>query len=128
MSHTVHHLARMQSQNPSGDLPFSRPHSPHKDVVIGFCGLGAMGYFMARNLANRAAAISPLHVFNRTRSKSEQLVEEVGHSKVKIADKPEDLALECDVIITNLANDEVVKHMYENFARALKVCSSPGRR
>lgn len=119
MSHTVHHLGHLQA---TGDVPFSRPDTPHKDLVVGFCGLGAMGFFMARNLANRLATTShsPLHVWNRTRSKSERLAQEVGESKIKVADKPEDLALECDIIITNLANDEVVKDTFEKFARALK--------
>lgn len=124
MAHGQPHLAHLTSHVSSGDLPFSRPQTPHKDLVVGFCGLGAMGYFMARNLASHLASSahsSPLRVWNRTRSKSEQLAQEVGASKVKISEKPEDLALECDVIITNLANDEVVKHVYEQFASALKV-------
>lgn len=79
-----------------------------------------MGYFMARNLAKRLP--SPLLVSNRTRSKAEQLHEELGDSKIKIIDKPEDLATECDIVFTNLANDEIVKYAYEQFAAALKVC------
>lgn len=122
--HPQHHLAHLHAQ-PSGELPFSRPQTPHKDLVVGFCGLGAMGHPMARNLANRLATIlphSPLHVYNRTRSKSEKLLEELGQSKIKITEKPEDLALECDIIISNLANDEVVKQTFEKLIHALKVC------
>lgn len=126
MAHSVHqHLSHLHSEHASGELPFSRPQTPHRDQVVGFCGLGAMGYFMARNLANRLAGItahSPLHVWNRTRSKSERLAQEVGESKIKIADTPEDIALECDIIITNLANDDIVKDIFEKFAQALKVC------
>lgn len=106
-------------------VPFSRPQTPHKELTIGFAGLGAMGYPMARNLATRlqTPVISlPIYVWNRTREKCESLQNELGKTHVKIADKPEDIALNCDVIITNLANDEVVKGVFEKFAAALKVC------
>ena len=123
MSQSQHHLLHLQ-QHASGDLPFSRPHTPHKDVVLGFCGLGAMGYPMARNLANhmtKSSPQTPLHVWNRTRSQSERLEQELGSSKIKIADSPEDLALQCDIIITTLASDDVVRQIFERFVSALKV-------
>ena len=81
---------------------------------------------MARNLANRLAPSSisfPLIVWNRTRAKAEALAKDVGQSKIKIADDVEQLATECDIVITNLANDEVVKGIFEKFAAALKVRS-----
>lgn len=105
-------------------VPFSRPQTPHKELSIGFAGLGAMGYPMAHNLATRlqSPTIShPIRVWNRTRAKCESLQNEVGKTHVEIADKPEDLALNCDIVITNLASDEVVKAVYEKFATALKV-------
>ncbi len=116
--------------------PFSRPQTPHHSYQIGFIGLGAMGYFMARNLANyRPPSIippSPILVYNRTKSKSEKLVEEVGDDKARIAENPREIAQECDFIFTNLANDDVVKDVYLPFAEALKVgapivtsCRSP---
>lgn len=118
------HLTHLQA-HPSGELPFSRPHTPYRDLVVGFCGLGAMGFFMARNLANRQAANPtvqhPILVWNRTRAKSEELVKELGEGKIKIVDQPQELAVECDVVLTNLANDEVVKQIYVLFAEALKV-------
>ncbi|KAI0348223.1 NAD(P)-binding protein [Trametopsis cervina] len=117
-SHSGHGLlSHLHASVSTGDLPFSRPHSPHKEVVVGFYGLGAMGYFMARNLAHRLA--SPLLVSNRTRSKADSLAKELGESKIKVIENPADLALECDIIFTNLANDAVVKDAYEKFTAAL---------
>jgi 3-hydroxyisobutyrate dehydrogenase-like beta-hydroxyacid dehydrogenase len=57
----------------------------------------------------------------RTVAKSEKLLQELGPSKIKIANSAADLARECDVIFTNLANDEVVKSVYEEFLNVLKV-------
>ena len=84
-----------------------------------------MGYYMARNIANnRPPSIVPpsaVLVYNRTKSKSEKLVQEVGDDKARIAENPKEIAVECDVIFTNLANDDVVKDIYVQFAEALKV-------
>lgn len=113
------HLAHLGLTAQSGDVPFSRPQSPHHEVVVGFYGLGAMGYYMARNLAKKIP--SALLVSNRSRSKAEQLLKELGPNKVKIIDDPADLARQADIIFTNLANDAVVKQAHEGFAAALKV-------
>ncbi|OBZ79641.1 putative oxidoreductase YfjR [Grifola frondosa] len=122
-THSVHllHVQQADSNN-----PFSRPATPgYHALQIGWCGLGAMGYLMARNLAKYRGTHSPgsppLLVWNRTASKSEQLQKELGEDKIKIAQSPKDIALECDVVFTNLANDTVVKDIYEQFANALKV-------
>lgn len=83
-----------------------------------------MGYPMARNIATRLASPAiqhPVRIWNRSVAKAENLAKEVGQSKIKIVKNPEDLALECDIIITNLANDEIVKGIFERFAAALKV-------
>jgi 3-hydroxyisobutyrate dehydrogenase-like beta-hydroxyacid dehydrogenase len=108
-------------------IPFSRPPTPnHKDAPqVGFIGLGAMGRFMARNLAkNRSSHPSgspPMVVWNRTISKAESLAKEVGGDKMRAAQSPAEVATECDIIVTNLANDEVVVQIYEEFAKALTV-------
>ncbi|KAI0964133.1 hypothetical protein AcW1_001023 [Taiwanofungus camphoratus] len=119
MSGHSHPLSNMASRS----IPFSRPATPGPNVLtVGWYGLGAMGYFMARNIANHRAShpgSPPLVVYNRSTSKSEQLQEQLGESKVKIAQSPEQLALECDVIFTSLATDAVVKSVYEQFAKAL---------
>jgi 3-hydroxyisobutyrate dehydrogenase-like beta-hydroxyacid dehydrogenase len=80
-----------------------------------------MGYFMARNLANGVARSggAPLLVYNRTTSKAEKLVSEIGSEKVEIAASPGQLATECDIIITSLASDAAVKSIHEEFAKAL---------
>ncbi|KAI0931630.1 hypothetical protein AcV7_001037 [Taiwanofungus camphoratus] len=119
MSGHSHPLSNMASRS----IPFSRPATPGPNVLtVGWYGLGAMGYFMARNIANHRAShpgSPPLVVYNRSTSKSEQLQEQLGENKVKIAQSPEQLALECDVIFTSLATDAVVKSVYEQFAKAL---------
>lgn len=104
-------------------MPFSRPHTPNRELTVGFAGLGGMGYPMARNIATRQVSATfqpPILVWNRTRAKAEALQREAGQSKIRIANDVEELATSCDVIITNLANDEVVKQVYESFAAVLK--------
>jgi len=90
-----------------------------------------MGYLMARNLANHKSshpvASPPLLVYNRSISKCEKLVNEVGsEGKIRIAQSAAQLAIECDVIITNLANDDVVRSVYVEFSKAL--AQSPATR
>jgi 3-hydroxyisobutyrate dehydrogenase-like beta-hydroxyacid dehydrogenase len=109
------------------DIPFSRPGTPagHPPLQLGFLGLGAMGYLMARNLAthpsSHPAGSLPLIVWNRTATTAEKLVKELGEEKVRIAQSPAQMATDCDVIITNLANDDAVKYIYEQFSNAIKV-------
>jgi 3-hydroxyisobutyrate dehydrogenase-like beta-hydroxyacid dehydrogenase len=83
---------------------------------------------MARNLAKHKAShpvpSPPLLVFNRSLAKCEKLVQELGgeaKGKVRIAQSAAELAIECDVIITNLANDDVIRRVYAEFAKALTV-------
>ncbi|KAJ3569730.1 hypothetical protein NP233_g4855 [Leucocoprinus birnbaumii] len=103
-----------------------RPISPLPSLSskkVGFVGLGNMGYLMARNLARGSAnffpSVAPILLWNRTESKAHQLVKEVGQDKARVARDLEEVALECDVIITNLANDNVVKTTYEHFVATL---------
>ena len=84
-----------------------------------------MGYYMARNLAkhkhSHPAGSLPLLVYNRTRAKSEALLQEVGPERIQIAESPEDIAKDCDVIITSLASDAAVLDIYGKFQKALSV-------
>lgn len=84
-----------------------------------------MGYLMARNLASRGRTNFPdlpaIMVWNRTDTKAKELVDEVGHDKARTAKDPEEIANECDIIITSLANDGVVKIIYQRIADALAV-------
>jgi 3-hydroxyisobutyrate dehydrogenase-like beta-hydroxyacid dehydrogenase len=82
---------------------------------------------MARNLVANSHPNSSggggrphLLVWNRTRAKAEELVEELGADRVRIAKSVGEIATECDIVITNLANDEVVRAIYEEFAKALQ--------
>ncbi|KAF4604832.1 hypothetical protein EYR40_003614 [Pleurotus pulmonarius] len=111
-------------------VPYSRPSTPiAHEHQIGFVGLGAMGYMMTRNLANaREAGSVPILVWNRSVSKSEALQKELGEGKIRIAQNVEQIARECDVIITNLANDEVVREIYQKFSDALKSSPPTGKK
>lgn len=107
------------------EVPFSRPTTPGPHPLkIGWYGLGAMGYFMARNIATSRRLQSnntPVLLYNRTLSKAQKLVDQVGSSVAKVASSPAQLATECDVIFTNLANDAAVQSVYNEFAKALSV-------
>lgn len=118
----------MNADKDRSPVPFSRPSSPKPGSIgpqIGFVGLGNMGSIMARNLAthneSHPPGSPPLLIWNRTRSKAELLANELGPGHVKIAENPGQIAAECDIIITNLANDKVVRSVYVQFAAALKV-------
>ncbi|KIK99484.1 hypothetical protein PAXRUDRAFT_787959 [Paxillus rubicundulus Ve08.2h10] len=113
-------------------LPFSRPPTPRlQPPQIGYYGLGAMGYAMARNLAlsvkSQGVASPPLLVYNRTVSKAQTLRQDVGDSAVRVASSPAQLVTECDIIFTNLSHDAVVMAVYNEFAKALKQ-ESPTKR
>ncbi|KAG8724726.1 hypothetical protein FRC09_015199 [Ceratobasidium sp. 395] len=114
------HAANLREQ-----LPFSRPPTPQQlPHVIGFIGLGNMGYLMARNLANHGN--HQLLVYNRSRSKAEQLQKEVGESKVKIIDTPGELATLADITFTSLGSDDVVRSIYHDIAQTLEATQKTG--
>lgn len=106
-------------------IPFSRPTTPGlHPLKIGWYGLGAMGYFMARNIATSRQSQSnttPVLLYNRTLSKAQKLADQLGPSVAEVASSPAQLATECDVIFTNLANDAAVQSVYNEFAKALSV-------
>ncbi|KIJ66179.1 hypothetical protein HYDPIDRAFT_26550 [Hydnomerulius pinastri MD-312] len=108
-----------------GALPFSRPPTPRVlPPQVGYYGLGAMGYAMARNLAlslkSRDDASPPLLAYNRTAAKTEKLAQDTGEAAVRVASSPAQLVIECDIIFTNLASDAVVIAVYNDFAETLK--------
>lgn len=116
----------------SPPVPYSRPTTPGSaafPVQIGFVGLGAMGAVMAKNLSNHRAShvhgSPPILVWNRTQAKSDQLFTELGQHKIRVAKTVEQVATECDVIFTNLANDAVVRSIYQQFAETLKHAPPP---
>lgn len=71
---------------------------------VGLIGLGIMGKPMARNLLKAGL---PLTVYNRTRSKAEELVQEGA----RVADTPAAVARESDVIITVVTNSPDVEEV-----------------
>lgn len=116
-------LSRTQSSSElfhGKDWPYSRPSTPllRDTPQIGFIGLGGMGYPMALNLA-ATTTNHPLIVYNRTTSKASALAEE-AQGRAVVAESLADLVEKSDVIFTNLANDEVVKSIYEEILAILQ--------
>ncbi len=72
---------------------------------IGFIGLGIMGKSMALNLLKNGF---PLIVYNRTKSKAEELAEQGA----EVADNPADAAREASVIITMISNDDALREVF----------------
>lgn len=69
-------------------------------IRVGVAGLGAMGAFMAKNLASAGLLCS---VWNRTASKAVSLASETG---VNAAVSPAELAEQCNVILTCVSADQ----------------------
>jgi 3-hydroxyisobutyrate dehydrogenase-like beta-hydroxyacid dehydrogenase len=85
-------------------------------MKVGFIGLGIMGSRMAANLAN---ANFELVVYNRTKSRADPLVERGAHW----AESPGSMARQVEVIITMLANPQVVEELAtgeDGFLKQLK--------
>jgi 3-hydroxyisobutyrate dehydrogenase len=70
------------------------------ELRVGVIGLGAMGGFMARNLATGGLLVK---VWNRTRSRATTLAEELN---VAVAESPAQLADDCNVILTCVSADQ----------------------
>lgn len=93
-------LSSKQGKNP---VPYSRPMTPEQGHRVGIYGLGAIGYHVARNLANSLSG-PPLFVYNRTASKSEKLAHELGPKKISVAGSPAELVESCDVMYALFAS------------------------
>jgi len=75
-----------------------------KDTLVGFIGLGNMGLPMAKNIRR---AGYPLLVWNRTRQRTEQLVQ-MGAEE---ASDPKELAQKSSIIVTMLAGPPAVQQV-----------------
>lgn len=71
-------------------------------MKVGFIGLGNMGSPIARNLIEAGHILT---VYNRTRSRAEQL----QTAGATVADTPSAAALEAQALITMLADDHAVE-------------------
>jgi 3-hydroxyisobutyrate dehydrogenase-like beta-hydroxyacid dehydrogenase len=76
-----------------------------RNSVIGFIGLGAMGSRMARRII---AAGFKVIVFDRTRERMKTLAAQGA----AMAPSPKTLAMESDVIMSCLSNDDAVRAIY----------------
>ena len=83
-------------------------------MQVGFMGLGRMGSLMAANLAK---AGFPLTVYNRTPSVAEEFV--AGHGG-SVAATPAELAASTDVLISMLADGDVLIETYSGPAGVLE--------
>ena len=77
-------------------------------------GLGAMGAYMALNF-HKAGSLH--RVWNRSREKADAIGQETG---VEIADSPEQLAEECELIITCVSRDEDVLSVIKRISATIK--------
>lgn len=87
----------LSSGDSKNSLPYSRPVTPDHGRRVGIYGLGAIGYPVAKNLANSLSSL-PIVVYNRTPTKSEKLAKELGPNKISIANTPADLVNSCDIM------------------------------
>ena len=83
-------------------------------MKTGVIGLGAMGAYMALNF-HKAGSLHRL--WNRSRGKAETIAKETG---VEIADSPEHLAEECELIIICVSRDEDVLSVIERISTTIK--------
>ncbi|MCR8969426.1 NAD(P)-dependent oxidoreductase [Facklamia sp. 7083-14-GEN3] len=74
-------------------------------MKVGFIGLGVMGQSMAGHILK---AGYPLYIYNRTKAKANQLVEEGAIWK----DSPEEIAQVCDIVLTIVGYPEDVEAVY----------------
>ena len=79
----------------------------------GVIGLGAMGAHMAINL-HKAGSLH--RIWNRSRNKADAIAKETG---VDIAESPEQLAKECELIITCVSRDEDVLSVIERLSTTI---------
>lgn len=91
-----------------------------RSKTFGFVGLGNMGSQMAFNLATYAQhnALPRVKIWNRTRSKIEYLAQE---AHCDIVSSLEEIADQCDIVHTCLANDEVAFSVYHQFFQVANV-------
>ncbi|GAA5975407.1 hypothetical protein JCM10908_005153 [Rhodotorula pacifica] len=90
----------------------------------GFLGLGNMGLHMANNLAKHLADNDhpALMLYNRTTSKLPAESDSIKHAK-----SAQQLAEQCDVVVTSLANDEAAKLVYAELFKGAEKRGKEGK-
>ena len=83
-------------------------------MKTGVIGLGAMGAYMALNF-HKAGSLH--RIWNRSQEKADAIGKETG---VEIADSPEQLSEECELIITCVSRDEDVLSVIERISATIK--------
>ncbi len=83
-------------------------------METGVIGLGAMGAYMALNF-HKAGSLH--RIWNRSQEKADAIGKETG---VEIADSPEQLSEECELIITCVSRDEDVLSVIERISATIK--------
>jgi 3-hydroxyisobutyrate dehydrogenase len=83
-------------------------------MKTGVIGLGTMGAYMALNF-NKAGSLH--RVWNRSSEKADAIGNETG---VEVADSPEHLAEECELIVTCVSRDEDVLSVIERISTSIK--------
>ncbi len=83
-------------------------------IRVGVIGLGAMGAFMARHLADAGLLSS---VWNRTKSKANAFADETG---VAVASDLAQLAAACNVILTCVSADQDLLHVISQMLSFIK--------
>ena len=92
-----------------------------KQDRVGFVGLGIMGKAQASNILK---AGFPLTVYNRTRSKAEEL----GEMGASIADSPADVARNSDVTITMVSDSPDVEEVILGPGGVIEAAAEGSRR
>lgn len=84
---------------------------------FGILGLGNMGSQIAMNLSNYAEhhGFPPVKLWNRTRGKAAQVARGV---RCEMAETPEEIIENCDIVHTCLANDEVALCLFRQCFRS----------
>lgn len=120
-SQVLTRLSCFSNSSPHFPEPILETMAPDsRSQAFGFVGLGNMGSQMAFNLATYAQqnSLPRVKIWNRTRSKIEYLAQE---SHCEIVSSLEEVADQCDIVHTCLANDEVAFSVYRQFFQATNV-------
>lgn len=91
---------------------------------LAWLGLGNMGRGMVKNLVEKGEYTAPLLVYNRTKSRTEQLVSQLPDGKAKVITSIEEAVKGADIILLCLSNDAAVE---ETINAALKAPESKGK-